>query len=329
MKLNAVPDQNEQLVAREDLQITPETLDDDNLPTEELLDQGIQLPYGGDLNQNQLRSLQLARPVQTIALFGDYKSGKTTLVSEIFHAFCEGPFAEHIFAESRTIAGFERRLHPSRLASGRSTEDMGRTSSNKDLTYLHLRLLAEGSRSVDLVWADRAGEDFRVLAGATDASDVPYELGASRHIAFLIDGAKLADPSERANAIQRARQSLHKLIDLGVVGTGHHICFVTTKVDLLQNSELKDRKGKSLSQLEESCEKFRPDVASISFFETSVRKEAGAQVQLSVPYGLDLLLKHWTAQEVVPKTPIFQPELRRQVDRLLNRTPHNGVIHGE
>lgn len=329
MKSRAVADPNEKPVEREDLEITPETLEDDETPLEAVQDEGIELPFGGDLSQEQLRALQLARPVQTIALFGEHRSGKTTLVSEIYHAFCGGPFAEHIFAESRTIAGFERRLHPSRLASGRSTEDMGRTSSNKNLTYLHLRLLAGGTRAVDLAWADRAGEDFRALAGATEPSDIPYELGASRHLAFLIDGAKLAEASERANAIQRARQSLQKLIDLGVVGKSHDICFVTTKVDRIQSPEVKIRADAALGQLQESCKRHRSEVASLSFFETSVRKEAGSDIQLLIPHGLDLLLKHWTAETKVPEAQVVQPKLRRQMDQLLHRVPNGGPIHGK
>jgi hypothetical protein len=266
-----------------------------------------------------LRALQLARPVRTIALFGEHRSGKTTLVSEIYHALCGGPFADHIFAESRTIAGFERRLHPARLKSGRSTEDTARTSSNKELTYLHLRLLAEGSRTIDLAWTDRAGEDYRAVDAATEASDLPLELGASQQIALLIDGAKLAEASERANVIQRARLSLRKLVDLHVVGKTHHVSFVTTKADLFQAAEVKPRVDAALLGLRERCEKVRLEVGSISFFETSVRQERRMEIDLPRPYGLDQLLKHWTAPAVDAQGQVFQPKLERQLDRLLVR----------
>jgi hypothetical protein len=328
VKLKTVPDQQERIVEGQELEITPETLDDNEEVVVELPDQGVHLPFGGDLDYAQLRALQLSRPVRTVSLFGEHKSGKTTLVSEIYHAFCGGPFANHMFSESQTIAGFERRLHAARLASGRSTEDTARTSRNKDLTFLHLRLLAEGSRPVDLAWADRAGEDFRVLAGATEASEIPPELGTSQHVTFIIDGAKLADASERTNAIQRARQSLRKLIDLGVVGKRHNISFVTTKADLFQSSGIKERAEAAIIGLRENCKHMKSDVSSLSFFETSVRKEVGTESRLTIPFGLDLLLKHWTAEVVAFEGQVFQPKLTRQMDRVLTRFSHGGSLNG-
>lgn len=322
-------DPDDTALDEDELEITPETLEDDVKAPAEAIARGVPLPFGGDLDYHQLRALKLARPVRTIALFGEYRSGKTTLISEIYHAFCCGPFASHVFAGSQTIEGFERRLHPSRLASGRSTEDTARTSSNKDLTYLHLRLLTEDLRSIDLAWADRAGEDYRAITGATDAKDIPFELGASNHIAFLIDGAMLAEASERANVVQRARQSLRKLIDLGVVGKGHQISFVTTKADLLLDDDVRSRTDAALNGLRERCSTLTSAVESISYFETSVRQEAGSERQLPKPYGIDCLLRHWTAKVEIKEVPLFEPEPRRQLDQLLTRRQGRGPTYAK
>ena len=115
----------------------------------------VELPSGDALSAdeaNQTTRLSVARVIVPVGLAG---VGKTTLLSEIYEKFREGPFAGHLFAWSRTLHGFEQRAHNARIASRRSVPTTPRTPVGDLGAFLHLRLTPEGRPPARTRCADR------------------------------------------------------------------------------------------------------------------------------------------------------------------------------
>lgn len=75
------------------------------------------------------------------------RAGKTTLVAALYEKFNEAPFANYLFAGSKTLVAMERRSHLARLTSGALRPDTERTliTDIRDTRFLHFCL-----RSADL-----------------------------------------------------------------------------------------------------------------------------------------------------------------------------------
>ena len=83
----------------------------------------VELPSGDALSAeeaNQTTRSSVARVIVPVGLVG---VGKTTLLSEIYERFREGPFAGHRFAWSRTLHGFEQRAQRADRFSAIGTND--------------------------------------------------------------------------------------------------------------------------------------------------------------------------------------------------------------
>lgn len=301
----------------DDLEVIPETLDDDEAATQVGGKSVIELPLGSDLSAENLAAFRLSRPVRSIALVGAHRSGKTTLVSELYNAFCKGPFQGFKFAGSRTLEGFERRLWEARLQSRRTAADTPRTSINAGLVYLHLSLLRPDRTQIDLAWGDRAGEAFKAIQSAQTIDDIPSEIASSSHITLLLDGARLADIGERQNAIQETYQTLWKLTALGAVDHSQRIGIVTTKVDLLHDPAVRQQADDLHARLRRQCSQLHGSIGELTFYETSVRTKTPRADDEEPRLGLAKLLHHWS--ETFSRTPerLVQPPLDRPYDRYL------------
>lgn len=61
------------------------------------------------------------RRVRNVALVGEEKVGKTTLLASIYGMYCKGPFADLTFAGSETLLAFARLQSFALLSSGRTS----------------------------------------------------------------------------------------------------------------------------------------------------------------------------------------------------------------
>src|SRR5262249_22129997 len=155
-----------------------------------------------------------------IAVVGDRDSGKTTILTSLYNCFLRGPFASHLFVGSRTLVGFEKKGHDSRVESGRMEPDTARTSIAEELRYVHLALApqAKVKARVDLLIADRAGEAYRSARSDSRLVADLIEVASANRVLFVLDGARLSDPALRSGALQSVRQSLRALSDGGALG---------------------------------------------------------------------------------------------------------------
>ena len=85
-------------------------------------------------------ALARRRRLRTVALVGEEKVGKTTLLCAIYAMSCKGPFANLTFAGSETLLEFAKLQAFAMLNSGRSSPTVPRTSRRDPLAFFHLAL---------------------------------------------------------------------------------------------------------------------------------------------------------------------------------------------
>jgi hypothetical protein len=264
----------------------------------------------------------LWKPVKFVAIVGEFDSGKTTLICALYDRFLKGKFAHYLFAGSRTIVGFEKRLHHSRIDSGRVAPETLRTSLSDGLRYFHLSLVKEDGplSRVELMLSDRAGEQYLKARSNSVLVDELIEVKKAQHVVLLLDGGRLADPVQRAGAMQAVRQTIRAFLDGGAMTSVSRVQVVTTKIDLLkdvgQNENLKTQLKSFRAGL---MKDFAHRLGDLSFWEIAARDPHG---ELSAAHGMEDLLASWcvTVSSMVSRKPL-RVTLNTEFDRLLSRTP--------
>src|ERR1043166_5638481 len=81
------------------------------MPTPKVSIELVPISSGEALTPAEVEDFLRWRPATLIAIVGDRDSGKTTLLAALYGCFLKGPFASHLFVGSRTLVGFEKRVH--------------------------------------------------------------------------------------------------------------------------------------------------------------------------------------------------------------------------
>jgi hypothetical protein len=281
----------------------------------------IRLPSGNFLNAEEFDEFLCWRSATLIAVVGLPASGKTTLLCALLERFLKGPFAGHLCAGSRTIIGFERRAHESRIASGRTEPDTKRTTISDGLTFAHLAMVESSEKAVrtDLVLSDRAGEIYsRVQNNSSHAAEL-LEVSKAQIVLLLMDGKRLADPALRSGAMQGVRQMLRAFIDAKVIGGSSVVQVVTTMVDLLEEHEDKDLIETRVTEFRNNLTRdFGSKVAELTYWNVAARDPHG---RVPAAFGLAELVVDWTrSRERILPLPLISVPLETQRDKLLVRT---------
>jgi len=255
----------------------------------------VPLSAGIAVQPGEISGLELRGWPVPVLVAGQIKSGKTTLFSAMYDGLQLGQFDQVEFVSSGTLLGFEIRVHPNRLHSGRDAPDT--LHSRKGSTeFLHLALTAEpGQALVDLLLADVSGELFRDLCDGTDPrQDLSFFDGLC-HLAIVVDGEKVRSYAHRQSAILDAKNLLERIIQDELVGRSVQLQIVVTKYDLLTA----DRGSPPDPADAESFVDSQVDrLAALGkgYFETvSIHKTASRSENPGVPrrHNLEGLLRSW------------------------------------
>lgn len=183
------------------------------------------------LTAEEASALLAKGPGRVVVWAGERGSGKTTLTAELYERHRLG-IAATSFVGSRTLLGFEERMHPARADSGRIIPHTTRTEADpegRDLLHLEVE-----PPDTHLLFADLPGESFRAIRdNEINPDQVPY-LAQADKVAILVDGKLLADLSERPFVINTTRQLIERLFDGSVSFANAHVCLVLTKLDELE-----------------------------------------------------------------------------------------------
>lgn len=300
-----------------------EDYDDNSAEASSVVDEDrFPLPSGELLTPEGVDAFLREKSAKLIGIVGEHDSGKTTLVCSIYEQFLRGPFAGYLFAGSRTLIGFERRAHYARVDSGRTYPDTPRTSISEDLRFFHLAVVREDSAATrsDLMLSDRAGETYGQARNNSEMVRILVEVSKAHCVVILLDGGRVANPVERAGAMQAVRQTLRTLLDGEGIGSESRVQIVTTKRDLLLGHAEEDAIEETLSRFRQRLkDDFEDRLAELSFWEIAARDPKG---NMPPAYGVDALFLTWIAPRPAraERRELVKP-LVTEFDKLLLRTP--------
>lgn len=200
---------------------------------------------------------------RVIVWAGARESGKTTLSAELYERHRQGR-AKTCFASSRTLLGFEERIHPSRAASGRVKPHTPRTENDpEERELLHLCVATSGAEA-NLVFSDLPGETFRrIVNNEASPADFPL-LSRADKLAFIADGALLADPGVRPTVVSFINQLLDRFDKAELPTEATQSLLLLTKQDqLLARPEAVDYWEKHEQKLLEKLQAISPNASAL------------------------------------------------------------------
>ena len=276
----------------------------------------VELPSGDALSvqeANQTTRSSVTRVIVPVGLAG---VGKTTLLSEIYERFREGPFAGYRYAWSRTLHGFEQRAHNARIASRRSVPTTLRTPIGDSEAFLHLRLSPVGGflPARDMLIADWPGEVFREMRDDVQTARSHLLLPRADHISFLVDGESLGNLESRQEAYHEADMLIQSILDAGVDSAAKSVIY--TKWDAALEGNGADVLDDFTNTLEQQLRgKYEARSGEIRFIRTAARPFPGSDLDRGK--NLDEVLRAWIDSA---RRPVILPEARdaqavREFDR--------------
>lgn len=262
------------------------------------------------------RFLRQRKP-RVVALVGEHKAGKTTLISSVYEAYCKGPFADLTFAGSKTLVGFAKLHAYSLLNSGRSSPTVPRTSRNTPLAFFHMALARTRHDIVDLIVADRSGETYAAARTGTDLIPSLEEFHLADRVCFLLDGGRLAGKDLRPAYMRQFKQMIHALRDNGALSGKPALEVLSTKFDITKHTDEAER-TKLLDDYEQQImSEFTAVDLNVSCHRICALPKADRKVGV---VGLDEMIKRWTAAKPsVDVKPVPLTGAQRQFGRLLAR----------
>lgn len=277
---------------------------------------GTVLP-SGDLLDKEEASQVLRRGVsRVIAVVAPKDAGKTTLIASVFELFLRGPIGPFHFCGSRTMYAFERACHPSRGVSHHVRPKTERTLLTT-VKFYHAALSRQGGPVLDLVVADRNGEDYSAAADDGSAVEDFVEIRRADTITFLIDGWQLADPVTRNTVSFEILVIVQALADGGAIEGRPRVALVLTKLDDIERSDNRERAKLDFVKI---GAKFR-EMHSDAFGEIRSFEVAACPSDMSLPlgHGVADLLAYWaeTAPHAFSKPAPHLPSPTRFMHRLL------------
>lgn len=268
------------------------------------------------LSAIDLSELSRRRKLRVVALVGEEKVGKTTLLTSIFEAYCKGPFAGLTFAGSETLLAFAKLHSFALLSSGRLSPTVPRTSRRDPLSFFHLALARDGGGTVDLAIADRSGETYADARTSTDLIGTLTEFDVADRVCFLLDGARLCSKDERTAYTRNFRQMINALHDNGALARAKDIEVLSTKLDVSRGKNAADV-GYANEFQARIVSDFEVKGLRMSSHEVCALPKADRTIGI---VGLDELVARWTAPPPLPDvTPRPVAHAIRQIDRLLSK----------
>jgi len=198
--------------------------------------EAVQLPGGQPLSAEELNPIFAAERSNLCVLAGDVGSGKTALLTYIYHAVLTGKYLEkYLFAGSQTLPAFEERAYTTRVDSMRTQPDVGRTPKGSIDKFLHLRFQRrDSSKIINLLTTDFSGEDFKEIHADIHAAQERFPVAcAAAHFLYILNGELLIRKRDRDGELLRMEHLLRTFSDGGLLKHNSRILIVISKYDLI------------------------------------------------------------------------------------------------
>jgi hypothetical protein len=249
----------------------------------------IKLFTGRELSFEEISMITNRYDSTLIAIVGESKSGKTTLLAEYYINLQKQPLKDFYFAGSKTQTGFEERCFYATVESKAKKPDTGRTQS-REFSFLHLAIKHQyelDDEPTHFLISDISGERFREAKGSTALMKELKILKAADFVLFIIDGEKIANKSTRALTIEEAKTFIQKACDESIFDLHTNLKVAVSKWDFL-HSDLSFDFSKKIERVFK--ERFESRLGKIEFTKLAARSE---NIDLEAGYGLYDLLKSW------------------------------------
>ena len=255
----------------------------------------LDLPSGEALTPEQAGEITRSGISKVVIIAGPYGSGKTTILTALYEAFLEAPFANFLFRASKTLIGFERRAHLGREESTQTTPETAHTSVREGVVFLHLDITAGEPGATEhkhMLLSDISGELFKRLRDSSEAVTQLEVLRRTDHLCLVIDGEKIADRQQRHVARNDSRSILRSILEAQVLSKQAVIDIVFTKWDLVIQNQSKDDTDELkifLADTKATLNKLASD------YEVRFHEVAARPTSTLVPFahGLPTLLRSW------------------------------------
>jgi hypothetical protein len=261
--------------------------------------------YSGEsLDINETSIITAASLTRLIILAGLPDYGKTTLLACLFDLFQKNTsFASYMFSGSKTLIGFEKICHHSRISSDRSIPVTSRTT-NIEPKFLHLGLKDNFSK-IELLFTDISGEFFRDYLSISYDECRKFELmRRADHFVLLIDSDLLSNINTRQTAKVSSLEVLRRLIDSEMLSPETYVQILFSKWDLLLEKKDKESHIKFVdATILDIGRKFEKDLNNLSFHKVASRPVHPNEIKQG--YGFENLCKIWASNS--PLT-IIRPE---------------------
>ena len=220
----------------------PEKIDDEH--DDEVQDaadvfDGVHLPDALPLTIRNTDKILAILPSRVIGVIGVHDSGKTSVIAGLFDLFQLGAISNMTFAGSSTLHGFEIICHDARVASERNEPHSERTKRG-EVRFYHIDVRRNGELQ-SLLIADRSGEEYEEVADLAANAAGMFELRRADVITILVDGRRLASPSDRADVMGAIPLIVQGMAENGAFLRKPNLAIVLTKDDAVQASPRKER----------------------------------------------------------------------------------------
>ncbi|MBW4976456.1 hypothetical protein KZZ08_22865 [Roseovarius mucosus] len=275
---------------------TDDEQDDDGQDAADAFD-GLHLPVGLPLDKGGADKILAMLPSRMIGVIGVHDSGKTSVIAGLYDLFQLGAVSGSTFAGSSTLQGFEFICHDARVASDRGEPHSERTKRG-EVQFYHIDMLLNGMLQ-SLLIADRSGEEYEEVADlAANAADM-FELRRADVITILVDGRRLASPSDRADVMGSIPLIIMGMVENGAFLRKPNLAIVLTKDDAVQASPRKDRVEQDFRAITDGVrDKFADYFGEFGSFVTCA---SPAETNVVRGKGLDELLGFWMKPTAQPK----------------------------
>jgi len=168
---------------------------------------------GEKLTAGEVSTVLNDRPALVVLCVGSQWAGKTTFLARIGELFRAGTFSQFRFAESLTLAAFERATWRATIESGGSQPETLRTSRAENDTFYHLSVRSSGEEIPvrDLLISDLAGETFPAAVASVDVCKDLRALGRCDILVVFLDAKRISDPAQRHPECDNARAFLQRV----------------------------------------------------------------------------------------------------------------------
>lgn len=278
----------------------PEEVDDEEHDdSQDVVDtfDGVHLPDALPLESERADDVLAVLPSRMIGVIGGHDSGKTSVIAGLFDLFQVGPVFDITFAGSSTLHGLEIICHDARVASARDEPHSERTKRG-EVRFYHIDVRRDCALQ-SLLIADRSGEEYEEVADLAANATGMFELRRADVITVLVDGRRLASPSDRADVMGAIPLIIQGMIENGAFVRKPNLAIVLTKDDAVQASPRKDRVEQDFRAIVDGVrDVFADHFGEFGSFVTSASPKDTNVVRGA---GLGEMLEFWTKPGSEPK----------------------------